>query len=87
YETIGRFKYHTDEDEIKLIKDMVVAGYENQLLLSLDTTKRRLKSYGSDIGLSYILKKFIPKLKKEGFSKNIIRKLTCSNPLSALKII
>jgi len=84
YDTIGRFKYHSDEEEIKLISKMIDRGYEDKLLISLDTTRERLKSYGSNIGLDYILAKFIPALKKYGINNDIINKITRKNPAEAL---
>jgi len=50
----------------------------------LDTTRERLKSYGSNIGLDYILAKFIPALKKYGINNDIINKITRKNPAEAL---
>ena len=84
YDTIGRFKYHTDEEEIKLIINMIDKGYEDKLLISLDTTRERLKSYGGKIGLDYILTEFIPTLKKHGIKDTIIKKITKKNPAKAI---
>jgi len=47
YDTIARPKYHDDEKESEIITEMLEAGYERQLLLGLDTTRARLKSYGA----------------------------------------
>lgn len=85
YDTIGRFKYHNDEAEVNIIKKMIDWGFEDQILLGLDTTRERLKSYGGNIGLSYILNIFIPKLLDSGISKNVIEKLMIYNPSTALK--
>ena len=45
FDTIGRFKYHSDVRELELIRQILDWGYENQLLFSLDTTRERLKTY------------------------------------------
>jgi predicted metal-dependent phosphotriesterase family hydrolase len=84
YDTIARFKYHSDERECELIEGMLAAGLENRLLLSLDTTRKRLKSYGGSPGLDYIRKVFIPKLTSRGVPAKIIRQLTVDNPAEAL---
>lgn len=86
YDTIGRFKYHSDEKEVELIKQLVQAGYGEQILLGLDTTNQRLKSYGGEIGLDYILNVFIDKMLKEGISEAAVRKFTVENPAEALSI-
>jgi len=82
-DTIGRFKYHSDEEEIQLILKLIEAGYENQLLLGLDTTRKRLKSYGGNLGLDYLVNTFLPKLEACGVSKNLIRKFMHENPAKA----
>ncbi|MDP4108483.1 MAG: phosphotriesterase [Bacillota bacterium] len=79
YDTIGRFKYHSDEDELRLISHMLSAGAGGQLLLSLDTTAKRLCSYGGKIGLSYLLREFIPKMKEFGINEAEIRKMSSDN--------
>ncbi|WP_010270793.1 phosphotriesterase family protein [Paenibacillus senegalensis] len=82
-DTIGRFKYHSDEEEIELILKLIEAGYENQLLLSLDTTRKRLKSYGGELGLDYMARTFLPKLEQGGVTQAIIRKMMYDNPAKA----
>ncbi len=83
FDTIGRFKYHSDEDEAKLILKLVEDGYEDQILIGLDTTRERFKSYNGVIGLDYIKESFIPLLKKYGLSQSIIDKFVISNPSRA----
>jgi 5-phospho-D-xylono-1,4-lactonase len=85
YDTIGRFKYHSDEAEIRLLRNIINNGYEDNLLLSLDTTRERMLNYGGNIGLNYILSKFMPLMKKAGFNENLIKKLTIENPARALQ--
>ncbi len=64
---VGRFKYHSDLDEIHIIREMLDAGFEGQSLFSLDTTRERLRTYQEDaVGLDYILCSFIPVMKENG---------------------
>lgn len=84
YDTIGRFKYHSDEDEIKLIAFMIENGYRNQMLVGLDTTRARLKSYGGEIGLTYLLDSFIPKMRSYGIDYTSIKDIMVNNPANAL---
>ncbi|WP_413303534.1 hypothetical protein AA0X95_26290 [Bacillus sp. 1P10SD] len=86
YDTIGRFKYHDDSVEADLIENMIEAGYERQILLSLDTTRERLGAYGGSINLSYLLNKFIPYLKERGCPEAILHILTVENPKQALLV-
>lgn len=83
YDTIGRFKYHDDASEIRLIQHMIEGGHLAQLLLSLDTTNQRLSTYGGEIGLDYILNSFLPALRDAGISEEQIRTMTIENPRRA----
>ncbi|WP_084552161.1 phosphotriesterase family protein [Bacillus cihuensis] len=82
-DTIGRFKYHSDDEEVELIIKLIEAGYENQILLGLDSTRKRLRSYGGELGLDYLVKSFLPRLEYSGVSKALIRKFIHENPAKA----
>jgi phosphotriesterase-related protein len=84
YDTIGRPKYHDDEKEAAIVLELVEAGYEKQLLMSLDTTRARLASYGGAPGLTHILDAFIPLLLRRGLTENHIRGFFVENPARAL---
>ena len=85
YDTIGRFKYHSDEYEASLIKTMIHAGYGKQLLYSLDTTRTRLKSYDeAAIGLDYILTAFNPLLLNAGITPEQLFDISVENCVRAL---
>jgi len=84
YDTIGRFKYHSDIEEAKYIARMVKLGFENKILLGLDSTRERLINYGGKIGLGYIKQEFIPLLLKFGITRDLVEKFTIKNPSQAL---
>ena len=87
YDTIGRFKYHDDETECSIFKELIAAGYEDQLLYSLDTTRARLKSYDPNaVGLDYMFTTFIPFMKEHGITNEQIYKITHTNCQKALSI-
>jgi len=58
YDTIHRLKYHDDDKELKLIEHMTERGFADKIMLSLDTTNERLKSYGAGFGLDFLLTDF-----------------------------
>jgi phosphotriesterase-related protein len=66
FDTIGRFKYHDDASEIELIAMLCDQGFSDRILIGLDTTNERLKSYGGSIGLDYILETFQQELRDYG---------------------
>lgn len=85
YDTIGRFKYHSDQHEIQLMQQVLQWGFAQQLLFSLDTTALRLKHYTPEgVGLTYILQTFLPLLKGSGVSAESIDKISRQNCISAL---
>lgn len=69
YDTVGRFKYHSDEEEVALLRHMPA----DRVLLSLDTTAARLGSYGGEIDLNYIFSHFQPRLRAAGFDEKTIQ--------------
>ena len=85
-DTIGRFKYHSDEEEAAFIIKMVSHGYEDKILLGLDCTRERMKSYGNAIGLDYLITTFLPLLKAYGLKDEIIKKFMIYNPAKAFTI-
>lgn len=85
FDTIGRFKYHSDEQEIEKILNLLNSGYEDQLLFSLDTTKERLRAYNpKGVGLTYILDTFLDKMRQAGITKEQIEKISNKNCIRAL---
>jgi len=84
YDTIGRFKYHPNEDEIVMINKLLENGFGAQITLGMDSTRERFLSYGGSLGLNYILTVFIPELRKSGVSDQHIEMMTVDNPKRAL---
>lgn len=84
YDTIGRLKYHSDAEEIRLILELLEQEFERQLLLSLDTTNQRMRFYGGEIGLDYLLKSFLPVLESAGVAPEVLHTIMWENPACAL---
>lgn len=85
FDTIGRFKYHSDEKELELMRLVLDSGGEDQLLFSLDTTRDRLRAYRPEgVGLAYILETFLPAMRKAGITESQIRKISVENPAGIL---
>lgn len=82
YDTVAREKYHPDKVEMNIIKHMLDRGYVNNILISLDSTKSRLMT----IGLSYLIKTFIPQLKENGVGDKETEQITRINCIKALSI-
>jgi len=87
YDTIARYKYHDDNTEIELIKAMVDAGFGSRIVLGMDSTRERMKSYGGRVGLAHIAEYFVPMLKKRGIDDWCIEMITAKNPARALTVL
>ncbi len=86
YDTIARYKYHSDEEEVRLIKTMADRGHAGRIVFGMDSTRDRFRSYGADIGLDYIGRTFVPMLKRKGVSDGDIELMTVINPGKALSL-
>jgi phosphotriesterase-related protein len=80
YDTIGRPRYHDDGREADIILQLAEAGYESRILMSMDSTRARLRSYGGKPGLAYIIECFIPLLRRRGFTEAQIGRFFRENP-------
>lgn len=86
YDTIARPQYHTDQDEINHILKMVAAGYADRIMLSLDTTSARLRSYGGSPGLDFLITGFWPSLRAAGLDDQDYMQMADINPSQALML-
>lgn len=86
YDSVHRLKYVSDAAEIALIKTMCDEGLDTNIVLSLDTTKERLRHYGGLIGLDYLLVSFVDQLRAEHVSENAIKNMTKRNAARWLQV-
>lgn len=85
YDTPSRRKYFPESHFVELVKKMVTGGFGKQILWGGDLSRRSYQTaYGGQPGLAYILKKFIPRLRMEGFNDDIINNIFINNPGNAL---
>lgn len=79
-DTIGKNNYMSDTKRVEIIKSAQEAGYTDQIVLSMDITRKsHLKANGGN-GYAYLLDSFVPKLKSKGISESFIHKMLVSNP-------
>ena len=79
FDTIGKIKYLPDEDRIRFMKYFIEHGYEKQLLMSMDfTRKSHLKKNGGP-GYAYLIDVFAPELLKAGVQEESLRQIMCRN--------
>ncbi len=86
YDSIARFRYHSDEQEAELIRRVIEAGFADRILLGMDVTRERLPAYGGQYGLAYLARTFLPLLKSRGVGHTAIQRMVVDNPKQALAI-
>ncbi|MBQ6840058.1 MAG: TatD family hydrolase [Oscillospiraceae bacterium] len=85
YDSVNRLKYVSHAQELALIGKMCEAGLDERIVLSLDTTAARLRSYGAaDMGLDYLLKDYKNMLISAGIPEKSIRKMYETNAAQIL---
>lgn len=85
YDNIGKWE---PERHIELISRMMDAGFEKQLLLSMDRGWYRVGEPGGGKvnPYTYLFGEFVPALEKAGFDAETIEQLTVKNPARAFSI-
>lgn len=83
----SRVKYFPESMSIETILKMLEWGHGNQLLLAGDMARRSYwPTLGGGPGFTYVLKKFIPRLRKIGVSEKDIENMLINNAREALSI-
>lgn len=86
FDTIGKLNYLSDEKRVQWIVKLVELGYEKQLILSLDITRKSHLKENGGIGYGYFMENFIEKLKSSGMSEKTLDNLCYQNPLDWLGV-
>jgi phosphotriesterase-related protein len=85
YDTPSRRKYFPESHFIELVRKMVAAGHGQQILWGGDLARQSYQcAYGGGPGMAYILEDFIPRMRQEGFSEDVITNIFVNNPARAL---
>lgn len=85
YDTPSRRKYFPESHFIELVKKMVESGHGKQILWGGDLARQSYQcAYGGGPGMAYILEDFIPRMRQQGFSEDIITDVFVNNAARAL---
>ncbi|WP_334046312.1 phosphotriesterase-related protein [Lacticaseibacillus paracasei] len=80
FDTIGKNNYMPDATRVEMLKAIEAAGFTDQVVLSMDITRKsHLKANGGN-GYAYLLDSFIPQLQDAGISETFINKMIEANP-------
>ncbi len=81
FDHISKAKYWPDSVHVENIRKLIELGYEDQITLSIDYGHfRDFRSYGGGVGYAWVLRRFVPRLRDEGFEEATIKKLLVENP-------
>ena len=87
FDQLGKPKYGPDAEKARVIRELVDAGYGEQLLLSHDLARRSLRpAYGGQPGFAWLLDRFALMLLDAGLTAMDVRQLLVDNPARALTI-
>lgn len=86
FDTIGKLNYQSDENRIELIQELINRGHEDQIVLSLDLTRKSHLKDSGGIGYSYLIDTFLPMLVESGVKEELIDKFLIDNPNRLLNI-
>ncbi|MDR1893423.1 MAG: phosphotriesterase-related protein [Spirochaetales bacterium] len=84
FDTIGKTKYLPEETRVEFIRACCLRGYENQLLLSMDITRKSHLRANGGPGYAYLPDSFLPALKEAGVSQRAIERMLTGNPAEVL---
>lgn len=79
FDTIGKNNYQPDDDRVLWLSEICKRGYSNQIVLSVDITRKsHYKAHGG-IGYAYLLENFVPKLEAAGISQEDLKNMLYEN--------
>ena len=85
YDGVARTKYWPDSVVIDLVLEMFAAGFGNRIMLAMDIGNRTIwRHYGYGPGLDYLLKIFVPRLRRAGLSNRDVQRILVDNPATVL---
>ena len=79
-DTIGKNNYMSDAKRVEIIKAAQDAGFTDQIVMSMDITRKSHLKANGGIGYAYLLDSFIPELKAAGVTEEFINKMLVENP-------
>lgn len=85
FDTIGKNKYRLDDEKIDMLCKIQDLNLIDQVVLSMDITRRSHLKANGGIGYSYMFDNFIPRAKEKGISQKSINKMLLENPRRLLK--
>jgi len=80
FDTAGKEQYQSDATRVELIRELVLQGFEDQIVISCDIGRRSQMRRHGGRGYAYLLDKFVPRLDAAGIERATIHKFLVDNP-------
>ncbi len=80
FDTIGKNKYRPDTKRVEDLLVLENEGYLDQVVLSMDLTRKSHLKKNGGLGYSYLFKVFLPMLREKGMKEESIHKMLVDNP-------
>ncbi|WP_413111593.1 phosphotriesterase-related protein [Thaumasiovibrio sp. DFM-14] len=80
FDTIGKNSYYPDTRRADTLQILCDRGYVEQIMMSMDITRRSHLKANGGVGFSYLIDSFIPMLKQRGVSDDHINAMLKDNP-------
>lgn len=80
FDTIGKENYLPDSDRVELLTRLLQSGYSDQIVLSVDITRKSHLSKNGGLGYAYLIDVFLPKLTEAGCRQEWLNKIMSENP-------
>ncbi|SFV06224.1 phosphotriesterase family protein [Alicyclobacillus macrosporangiidus] len=80
FDTIGKNSYRPHEERVANLVALLDKGYEDQLMLSVDLTRKSYFRQNDGPGYVYLFDRFLPDLRAAGVPEAILDKMLVQNP-------
>lgn len=80
FDTIGKENYQPDSMRVEHLMNLCEAGYVDQIVLSLDITRKSHFKENGGLGYSYLIDNFLPRLEDAGCKQEWLNKMLTTNP-------
>jgi phosphotriesterase-related protein len=77
----------SDEESARAIARLVTEGFGDRLLLSQDVFLKMMLSRYGGFGYAYVLRHFVPRLRRHGVGESAIRAMLVGNPASVFSAV
>ncbi|MGQ4512615.1 phosphotriesterase family protein [Streptomyces sp. DW26H14] len=84
FDTVGKSSYQSDETRLRLLLDLLDAGYADRALLSCDISRHGYLVSEGGQGYGHLFRSFLPKARAAGVDDDLVDLITRRNPLRFL---